>query len=281
MTSTPEPTPTPDPQDQAAHRNIAARTTVLRTYELLEKILLHLPLCDLLFAECLSTTFRSVILRSLMIKRALFRTSIHHDAERLRYGRYGLSDEFWGWRTADGKPYRLIINLFMNKYLLPPTNDSPQGKCAILHFGFVDPHGTEHLVTKGRMDSNVLAFCSRKASWRQMLVFQPAVKAIDIVCADDKGCCGSGGDFALEVDKGEVMTLGRFRAALYEHWLDCPNSPFGYIPGNVLARKIWHYHGDGDVERIDLGCSGWEVLAHLGKCANLDALESDSEEEET
>lgn len=45
---------------------------ILAIYELLENILLHLPLRQLLLAQCVSTAFRDLILRSGRINRALF-----------------------------------------------------------------------------------------------------------------------------------------------------------------------------------------------------------------
>lgn len=51
-----------------------AAAQVLATYELLEDILLHLPLRQLLLSQRVNTGFRDVIRRSDKINRALFFT---------------------------------------------------------------------------------------------------------------------------------------------------------------------------------------------------------------
>jgi hypothetical protein len=59
-----------------------AAQRVLSTTELLQRILLHLPVRDLLLAQCVSRSFLDLITSSLMLQEALFfRAKPHRHAD--------------------------------------------------------------------------------------------------------------------------------------------------------------------------------------------------------
>ncbi|KAF2815063.1 uncharacterized protein BDZ99DRAFT_189889 [Mytilinidion resinicola] len=139
----------------------SATSRVLSTTELLEHILLHLPPPSLLFAQRICTTWRSLIQRSLPLQRALF-----------------LAPTAQPLLVSSDPPYTL-----------PPVN--PFLKSAFA--GHIDRHskpmrwvtaqGEHCIVFVVRVVSAEWpdAFKYPEASWRQMLLTQPPVKAASVM----------------------------------------------------------------------------------------------------
>ena len=97
---------------------MAVASKVLGTYELLENILLHLPLRQLLLAQRVSNAFRDMIINSSKIKNVLFLTSgmdetVEWNSDgnpekvRRRVSRKGK----WKY-SATGEPAVILVNPF-------------------------------------------------------------------------------------------------------------------------------------------------------------------------
>lgn len=98
-----------------------AAVQVFATYELLENILMHLPLRSLLLAQRVDISFRDLIWRSANINRALFftpATSQSIDWYRPEDAQPGREVCYQGeWKSeADGKTVQPLLNPFLPVY---------------------------------------------------------------------------------------------------------------------------------------------------------------------
>ncbi|KAF2501434.1 hypothetical protein BU16DRAFT_534108 [Lophium mytilinum] len=138
----------------------SATSRVLSTTELLEHILLRLPPPSLLFAQRICTTWRSLIQRSLPLQRALFLAPTRP-----------LLD-------ASGPPYTLpTVNPFLDsafaghidRHSKPTRWVTAQGEhCIVFVVRVVNGNWPD-------------AFKYPEASWRQMLLTQPPVRAASVM----------------------------------------------------------------------------------------------------
>lgn len=110
-----------------------AATSVLDNYELLENILLHLPVLDLLLAERVSKTFQGLIAQSEEIRQALFlvptstSASVAFSQPSVHAADQSLGNNRREWSTADGTVLRPIINPFIAQVTGGFDHDLGQG----------------------------------------------------------------------------------------------------------------------------------------------------------
>lgn len=91
-----------------------ASTRLLSTFELLEDIILYLPLRQILLSQRVGRAFANVITGSKPIQRALFLAP--HDDETIKY--YPKPGTFeHEWKVAkDGEPLTPVVNPFLPRY---------------------------------------------------------------------------------------------------------------------------------------------------------------------
>ena len=90
---------------------MAASATVFGTYEILEDILLHLPLIDLLHMWEVNHTFRNIVWDSLRINKALF---ISYATDKTAEWYKEDEDRYGGWvHPEDWLVPVIILNPFL------------------------------------------------------------------------------------------------------------------------------------------------------------------------
>ena len=104
--------------------------------ELLEMVLLHLPLLDLLFAKQVSSSWKGAVERSIEIQQTLFLKpfstivlEINHLSERAKDARN--TEEAWTWQAEKGA--QLVSAPLLNPFLNGYTSDEYGGRAALLH----------------------------------------------------------------------------------------------------------------------------------------------------
>jgi len=186
-----------------------ATSQVFETYELLELILLHLPLVDRLLAERVSKTFQSILKRSKKIRQALYREpitesvtmafrKITHEVDHPYADRQGR-----GWATSDSTSQKPIVNPFIIPHFLS-AHEFP----SFLHERFIEPR--YGLNAGDRVGRVVEALCRKGASWKTMLITQPPPCELTFPCIEttgreDEGC--------FQVTNGEGVRLCDIRAS--------------------------------------------------------------------
>ncbi|KAK4542575.1 hypothetical protein LTR36_006623 [Oleoguttula mirabilis] len=208
---------------------------VLGTYELLEDILLHLPLKDMLLAQKVSKSWLATISRSLEIQQALCMKPIESrsiSAQHLQRLQRGTSHyDALQQRVFDGlvRPaHRVaVLNPLAENIVWDKGDERFQ---SIIHNGIVDPSTRLHHGSPSGVGSD-------EASWRHMQVFQPKVRRVDFSCG-----CGKGPNYKVAetgyldsycvINEGGV-TFGDVVAVLQAHWDASGRPPAcdGYVDG--------------------------------------------------
>lgn len=224
---------------------------VLNTYEILEHIMLHLPLFDLLRSERVSKSFQNVIKRSKSVRTALFREPAIADTTMTfrkpdEVAKRFLYDEYSRWVTAEGDLQQPIISPFVPQFI------DFSGTKFILHNGFVDPRVDGGL--RDEVSDATEALFRRCASWRTTYMFQTPALEVDFDCMMQIPLYPMG--FCAREDGG--LTLGQMRRCLVDHWQECPNDPVWHGRPNT-----WVIDGGENVDHVHDGITGWEMLAEI------------------
>ncbi|KAF2167115.1 hypothetical protein M409DRAFT_54318 [Zasmidium cellare ATCC 36951] len=254
-------TPTP-----AAH-------AVFQTAELLEKILLSLPLTDLLLAQKICKFFKASIEGSSKAQTALFYRAAGSDL--LRFEKTGLysideAEGFWS-HVKSSRKSKPVINPLMRRFIITQWMKMN----SIVHIGFVSPvfdrsaYINPYLAVDeevqdedgGDADSDIgprnideLEALHRKgASWRQMLFMQPACEMLNARCDITRK------SFTISNPNG--VTLQNLVDGLRSHWFECPTCPVNF---NI---QRWDYQGyqRGEIvlDELDPINDAWSLLHEL------------------
>jgi len=151
--------------------------------ELLERILLHLPLHDLVLSERVCKLWQDSLGTSIKIRHALFRermpqTTVTLVSEKTRgiNGDKTHSREFW--RTAKGVELDTspIYNPLMNCFRLSEKRHyvTVEGTFTLKHVGLINLLNPED--PEDRPPPELEAFHRSRGSWRRMFVMQPAAQ---------------------------------------------------------------------------------------------------------
>ena len=162
---------------------IPAVEAVLSSPELLEAVLIHLPMRDVLITALrLNRTWNATITNSPTLQRYLFFAPIiQSPADEPKWTQNPLLiEKFPAWFNDIRATTRYFID--------PKTLTDPQ---EIFHYGGkLGPYKRFHFthiraLSKTELGARSEAFCHPAASWRRMLVMQPRVNLVKIVHASN------------------------------------------------------------------------------------------------
>lgn len=225
-----------------------AAAQVFGTYEVLESILLHLPLFDLLLVERVSSQFQAVIKRSKKIGQALYREAAIERTTMV----FDCFDKKRGWFTEG----RVLQHPIINPFIAQSVYDDDDGLNGILHDGFVDMRSNKG--KHERVEQQVAALPHRGASWKPMLMMQPPPRRVAFRCWEEVD------EEVFDVERENGVTLNRMRRCLVDHWQECPNCP---ICGEDQGENVWRYWGQEYVELVEGHITGWQMLEEIWKRA--------------
>ncbi|KAK5128287.1 hypothetical protein LTR85_002954 [Meristemomyces frigidus] len=235
---------------------MAACTRALGVTELKERILLHLPLKDLLLAQRVSKEWRDLIQDSQKTRQALFlestsKASIVFDHNHVSGGYAVATIPAW---NVFGKDTWLAANPILNPLLHQHTGYKRESQSAhILHEGFINPVNPR--CPGKKMDDKSRATHRAKASWRTMTLMQPAISRLSFFCSD----CQHDENQIFDVRGAK---LGKLVQGLRDHWHICPNCPYMEEVDNM-----WTYFGDENTDVVKRDITGWEMLAEFASRA--------------
>jgi len=214
---------------------MSSATTVLNTYELLEHILLHLPLRDLLLAEGVCMTWRIFIRESAPISMALFRkTKEQLDVVGKRVYSTNDAPATVEWTdTATGTRFPVpLLNPFM---------------ASVFREEGVHQKLLSALLFRNTVGGLGQAFYHEAASWGRMLPRQPVQSNYTISCM-----IPGAGVNTVKADKAPI-TLGDLSDGLRKHIINCKKCDgcgVGYhVTGLAMAGMS-----------TDISMSGWQLL---------------------
>ncbi|KAF2186404.1 hypothetical protein K469DRAFT_707061 [Zopfia rhizophila CBS 207.26] len=156
----PNPKSTTLPKTSSKSRENIPRTHALNVFEILELILLHLPMRDLLLAQLVCSRWKAVIDASIHIQRALYflpRTI----PDRVTASSFDLNP--------------LIQHAFRRHFLLEQDDLWP------LHLKNSCVQYTMVIMPLPMSDPWEGSFKERKASWKRMLITQPPVTVVNVL----------------------------------------------------------------------------------------------------
>ena len=253
---------------------MAACDSVIATSELLEKIILHLPLQDILLNQRVSSLWRAIIQESPQIQRVLFMKP--SSAERLDNehqtagGDAELTEKWW---TTLGREFDVefgpVLNPFMQKYAF--RKDYTEVECigvSIVHKGFINPTAED---TRNSV-LHVEQCHSRNASWRKMLFSQPPMSCLRILCNvnhlldndhrhEDLDSLQDRDENCFRILNGNGLSMGDVVKGIREHWFICP-----HCPSTGFWQDCWVFVGDepyGQARLLGVETTGREMLAHF------------------
>ena len=227
-------------------QSLTAANTVWNVEELLENILLHLPLRDLLTSRCVCRTWRKGTPR---IRQSLFLQP--------RPGRctYHDIDDKPGWKDLDGNSVTSIYNPFISdKFIFIPDGAESNEMLAslpyggeIIHYGLVAPEPT---IDENQLTYQEAAFLGMGASWRNMLVMQPPATQIEFGC--ENHFYDVTGQSYIAVTNPDGVACGEVIDAYRDHWMQCPTCPIWGTP-DLDGPARWQVHGGRDLRVMELG----------------------------
>ena len=245
---------------------MAARSRVFGIPELLEMILLHLPLLDLLRANEVCVSWKDQYNKSVKIQQALFLEpysdlllKVEHKSKRPRNARNAEVD--WGWQTDAGDQLALppLLHPFLNIW-----TSKHGGKAALLHSPLVAPVDPYWMDMRERAGDEIVALHRRSASLHKMLPMQPPPRFITKRCLEWSLGADEAEDVVVRGKKGGLPRIGDIVQAFGSHWIFCPNCPLWPDEDNR-----WDFHGDHDLDKVDEGVTGWEMLWELERRAKV------------
>jgi hypothetical protein len=279
---------------------MAATATAFGLPELLEDILLHLPLKDLLLAQGVCKGWRDLIQDSKKARMALYLEPC--STTRL----FGDPNTFT-WRetaTRNTPKHKPIINPLLSKQI----KYRAEIMCVeVVHDGFINP--TNPVSLKEAMAAEQTSLHNAAASWRKTLLLQPSAERTHFLCTESvqrdddiffsalspveyraavsewethlrrqrmralraRRRSAEGGDEDSVTGSQPAdpkpakpqnvgLTLGAFVDQIRKHCHICPNCPY---TGGLENR--WVVIGDTETDVVDANISGWELLAELAR----------------
>lgn len=226
-----------------------ASTAAFGTYELLEQVLLHLPVKDLLLSQRVAKGWRDLVQRSGRIRRALFLDDSFSTGTVL-------DEKTMLWhmtsRTAGDYEHALfpLINPILNTFFTK-IQEGLRDK-ELLHDGLVAPRNASD--PNARLNHHELARHTRMASWKRLHMFQPHLCKLRIYCAE-------GGAHYESCQLGSNLRSAEVIEGLRRHWYECPNCPLR--PTNTTPFS--DLNGDYNFKRLPSDITGWAVLGELQK----------------
>ncbi|EMC92607.1 hypothetical protein BAUCODRAFT_255288 [Baudoinia panamericana UAMH 10762] len=236
---------------------MAACDKVLQTYELLENILLHLPLYDILHSQAVCTEWRAVTGRSRTIRRVLrfdvldeetFAQHVLLDHPPIANGRAKAARQ---WRAASGHVMHPLRAPILNPLLIRAgivTETLPLGPRASTVASSA-AHKKEFAHLKDGLLPDV--------DWVQMQAFQPRVNQIRL-----RRYCSYWhlrGGWALQVTAENGIRVGDLLRSISKdsaaHNDHCPEAHADY----ETAIYIGSLHANANAE-----ITGWELLRETG-----------------
>lgn len=232
---------------------------VFGTAELLENILLFLPLRQLLCVQRVNRSWQACIKGSVNARRALFLQASHGDTVYWQQVEEGADPHDGGsgkWVFSNSPDQQIFPSLnpiarelFLENY----DNHRP-----FLHHGFTSPeYGPKY---NKREDNTVLsgprntrhyqALHYDDASWRNMLIMQPPCGKLVMSCSKSK--------YSIESQHG--LTFGDILSQLMLHYVDHSDCPDGQ---HVIS--CWDYHGmlTQDLNAVEEVKDAFELLSVL------------------
>ncbi|USW56029.1 Putative F-box domain-containing protein [Septoria linicola] len=234
-------------------RGSAACTKTFNTAELLESILLFLPLRDLLKAQQVCKSWSMSIRASIKAQRALF-SEPQSDETSLFFKWDAMSDNprpAWpyfhkgDWISAiDAEPLQPTLNplLTRNFFFKPRAGIYPATFITLHHNGIISPHWSEQTgegVIGPSSKHHLCAIHRPEASWREMFVMQPPCEELNFVCHMKDSAIRYPPERVV-VQRAEGVRMGDVVEQLREHWFECPFHATEYS-GSDRAR--WDYEG--------------------------------------
>ncbi|TKA70606.1 hypothetical protein B0A55_06712 [Friedmanniomyces simplex] len=229
---------------------MAACTATTDTVELLETIILHLPLRDILVLQRVSKQWQAVIQGSRKVKRALFL----EPSGDVKLKTYKTPE----WRTTQGRIWRgkMLLNPLIRCF---STRD--EAKISIGQHDYALPRGTSHPFSLST---------ASVASYQGMALFHPPVQRILPEC----GIYGMA-SYDMIINKNELgVTIGDLAEGVGDGQVDCTDCMMMAMDGaeNSLQEIMARCEGQPSFfdAHVQLDCpsmatTGWEVLARSAK----------------
>ncbi|KAK4493751.1 hypothetical protein PRZ48_014936 [Zasmidium cellare] len=243
-----------------------AADAVFQTAELVENILLSLPLKELLPAQKVCKFFKACIEGSINAQIVLFCRSARPGLLRLRntgarsedqdvLDDYGIGHDT-SYYTKNGRRVTPVINPFMRRFVVVQwMNTTP-----VLILQRVSPDWDESEYLSGpdegwdeapvarsfglNHQEQLSTLRSKGASWRRMLFLQPACEVLKVKCNKTNQ--------VFTITNSDGITAQDFLDGVRRHWFDCPTCPFD--------RKFRHRarkgHGKDDATYADVNPIG-------------------------
>lgn len=238
-----------------------ASTAVFDTYELLEQILLHLPVTDLLLSQQVCKKWQQVVHRSRGIRCALFIEDFFDDGAHAvpsPNDPIGLIQR-WHFAEANGAEFRVVVNPLLNEFFDSGAYGDP-----LLHYGPVAPVNINNPMDPFNFDP--WSRRCRFQSWKAMRMFQPWQYDLLVPCKP-----ALFGRYNERYNLGSNLSAGGVVDRLRAHWFECPDCPiktaFDYdenITNNGTAS--WEFYPGGH-QLVASDITGWEMLSKLqGLC---------------
>lgn len=218
---------------------LSAHERVLSQPELLENVLARLTMRDLLLAQRVCCLFRDIIISSPLLQACLyFKGDAQSDTPYKEFV-YNplLSEDFFGFFRSHFTPYDIIpvrIEPGAGWEDLDRVRESGQGKSNGCHTFLNMPWTKE--------EPKRAAFVRSQASWRRMLIAQPPIARLEILCVSWRGAYSSRSFRYLSTDPGVMM--GSLYDLVWERVMaSTPRSTrrrFGFLhyPKQVIAQDF-------------------------------------------
>ena len=229
--------------------SMAASAHVLQTYELVEHTPLHLSLVDLLLVQRVCKTWHSVSKRSHRIHQALFIDPYPRFMVKLN-PKSKEPDYRWDWVTDQGEivSWLPMLNSLMVQFVCK-WSEKENTLAKIRRHGLITPTDTGGGV--GKVGRQICSLHYPEASWKRMLMLQPAPRDIAFFCSEK-----SGDAFLARDEYG--LRLGGTINEIRKHWFVCPN-----CPTDNSNEVHWETSDTMWLDIIAADTTGWELLERL------------------
>ncbi|KAK4621126.1 uncharacterized protein CLAFUR5_10484 [Fulvia fulva] len=248
-----------------------AAENVWQVAELLEEILLRLPLHDLLVSQRVCRTWHT---GTSSILEALF---LQPRPGRCTYRSTGRNP---GWKNLDGDAVSPVYNPFISKdFVFIPDLDADEMLAAlpyggeIIHYGLVAP---DPFIKKHQQLYQQVNFLGMGASWRNMLVMQPPATQIEFDC--DNHWYEVTGNISTTISNPNGVTWGDLVDAYRAHWMQCLNCPIWGTP-ELDGPARWPVNGGRELRVMDIG-TGMDSLNRIKDMGIDVAAEARSKDED-
>ena len=263
---------------------------VFGTAELLEDILLYLPLPDILLATRVCKSWNAFIKIFSKLPRVLFLLPLggtdSRAVLRVQYQKSAPSAaratrSCMYWEVESGK--QLVHAPILNPFLNDLRSDSYYaGKGGLVHDEFVVPANLRDLQDLGPQRAAISAFHDKRNVLFHMLPIQPAARSYTthcVPCTRDEefgpGFGPSGEDSPALCKKYEVCEIksnkvnkfarvGDMKRAWGAHSIHHPACPV-WLDDDMH----WDWDGDDDVQIVDVSITGWEMWYKLQEAAQI------------